>query len=432
MAKGPIGTLEEGNDPRLSQRDPVADTIEGPKEEHLGEMADGTPKPASGTNGVDATRDGAGSKAFLKPRLTGARFEGHAIPLEFLKDLAVLEEMVIEVAKWRFLKANPERKRSPRGFTDGVELKLTGVEEGSAIPVISLVMASATLFPPENQAYFEEARESIVAAIGAAEQNGAIASHLPETALGYFDRMGRGLRDGEAIEFTTPKQNTPVKLTRESRRRLVLASSQVELTEEQTIRGIIPEADQEAWSFHIQLVDGRKIPAPMREPHLQTIKDAFVGYKEGVRVQLQGVVKLNRGGKLQSIESVEHVSILDPMDVAARLDELRILKDGWLDGAGVAPSSNGVDWLTAAFREHYPEDLPPPFLYPTVDGGVRAEWSIGPNELSVEISLNQRIGGWHALQLDTGADEARSLNLDLAADWKWVVDRVRVIAGEKA
>ena len=35
---------------------------------------------------------------FLSPRLVGERFVGHAIPLELLKDLAVVEEMIIEVA----------------------------------------------------------------------------------------------------------------------------------------------------------------------------------------------------------------------------------------------------------------------------------------------------------------------------------------------
>lgn len=40
---------------------------------------------------------------FLCPRMVGPRFDGHAIPLELLKDLAVLEEMIIEIAKWCYL-----------------------------------------------------------------------------------------------------------------------------------------------------------------------------------------------------------------------------------------------------------------------------------------------------------------------------------------
>jgi hypothetical protein len=39
------------------------------------------------------------TEPFLTPRLVGDRFEGHAIPLEVLKDFAVLEEMIVEVAK---------------------------------------------------------------------------------------------------------------------------------------------------------------------------------------------------------------------------------------------------------------------------------------------------------------------------------------------
>ena len=67
---------------------------------------------------------------FLRPRLVGKRFEGHSIPLELLGDLAVLEAMVIEVAKWRYLQDNPNRKRSPRKFTEGISLTLTSVEQG--------------------------------------------------------------------------------------------------------------------------------------------------------------------------------------------------------------------------------------------------------------------------------------------------------------
>jgi hypothetical protein len=82
---------------------------------------------------------------FLKPHLKGERFEGAAIPLEMLRDLALLEEMVTEVAKWVYLRQHPGRTRSPRGFTGGVEFRLTRVEDGSAIPVISLDFADVSL-----------------------------------------------------------------------------------------------------------------------------------------------------------------------------------------------------------------------------------------------------------------------------------------------
>ena len=365
---------------------------------------------------------------FMKPRLTGPRFAEHAIPLEFLKDLAVLQEMLIEVAKWQFLKENPDRQRSPRGFTEGVELKLTGVEDGTAMPVISLFIAGLALLPPQ-QTYFEKARDAIVSAISSADQDRPIAD-LPPKTLTYFDRIGRSLRNGEAMEFTIPGHHEPARLTRETRKKLILSSTVQELTEATQVRGTIPEADQDDMSFEIQLADGRKTKAPMAPQHLETIIEAFKGYKSGTHVLLEGVGRFNRSGKLQSFESVEHISILDPLDIPGRLDELRDLRDGWLEGKGVAPPDAGLDWLAEAFGQHFPDDLPLPFLYPTGQGGVQAEWTIDPHEITLEIDLSSHQAAWHYLNMDTNDQESRDLNLDGTDGWNWLSNRLRELGGK--
>ena len=56
------------------------------------------------------------NQEFLKPRLDGERFNEHSIPLELLKDFAALEEMLIEVAKWKFRQAHPDSKHIRRVF----------------------------------------------------------------------------------------------------------------------------------------------------------------------------------------------------------------------------------------------------------------------------------------------------------------------------
>jgi hypothetical protein len=370
------------------------------------------------------------TQPFLRPRLTGIRFEGGSIPLEFLKDLAVLEEMIVEVAKSEFLKDHPGRQRSPRGFTEGIELKLTGIEEGSAIPVISLVVAAMTLFPPENQAYFERARDSIIDAIGAAERNQSITDYLPERSLSYFDRIGRSLRDGEAIEFTAPDRPAPAKLTKETRRRLVLASSKVKgLTEATEVRGTVPEADQDDMTFEVQLIDGRKIKGPLDAQHFDTIIEAFNNYQTGTRILLQGIGQFNRNERLLSFDSIEHVSILDTLDIPARLEELRSLKDGWLEGQGQAPSLEGMEWLARAFGRHYPDDLQLPFLYPTAERGIQAEWSLPPNEVTLNIDLEKKSGDWHTLNTETDDEESRELTLQEADDWHWFIKKIRMFGG---
>lgn len=404
------------------------------------------------------------TQLFLCPRLIGARFEGHAIPLEFLKDLAALEEMIVEVAKAEFLKYHPGRQRVPPGFAKDVELKLTGIEEGSAVLAISLDTAPNQKFPIQDRTYFnrldaiicfERARDIILSVIGAAEQNQPVPDYLPQRALRHFSKFGRSLRADEAIEFTTPTRDTRAKLTKETWPWLVHASSGDDrladetstraiesesapalpfktLTEEASVRGTVPEADQGRRTFEVQLVDGQKVRAPIPPQHLDTILEALRGYKNGVRVLLQGMGRFNRAKRLLDFDSIEQVSILNPLDISAQLDDLRLMKNGWLEGEGVAPPHEGLDWLSQVFDDHYSENLPPPYLYPTEEGGVQAEWSFKQDEVSLRIDLGNHVGGWHALNMETDADASRTLNLDRAESWDWIGRQIQQMSESKA
>ena len=111
-------------------------------------------------------------------------------------------------------------------------------------------------------------------------------------------------------------------------------------------------------------------------------------------------------------------------DFGTQLAELRQIRDGWLEGNGLAPPGSGLDWLADAFDRNYPEDAPLPHLYPTERGGVQAEWSLGPNEATLEVNLETRTGEWHALNMETGTDSERTLNCEEGEDWKWLVDQL--------
>lgn len=100
-----------------------------------------------------------------------------------------------------------------------------------------------------------------------------------------------------------------------------------------------------------------------------------------------------------------------PLDVAARIEELGTLRDGWLDGAGIAPSRDGLAWLEAWLTSPAAENLPAPHLYPTPEGGVQAEWTIGALEVSAEIDLENKSAAIHRLDVNTGADAEDVLDL---------------------
>ena len=105
----------------------------------------------------------------------------------------------------------------------------------------------------------------------------------------------------------------------------------------------------------------------------------------------------------------------------SRLDELRLLKDGWLEGEGDAPSEKGLDWLAEALEKHIPEDVPSPFLYPTPEGGVQMEWSMGTTEISLDIDLGKRLAVWHSLNFETDVEECESMDLGDEASWQSLV-----------
>lgn len=370
------------------------------------------------------------TQEYLRPRLVGRRFENHSIPLDILRDLAVLEEMVGEVAKWKFREANPNRRRTPRGFSKKITITLTGVEEGSAIPVLALMFAG--FFPPGVHVYYEEARDAIIAAIRAADSQMPPSAYLPEKALAYFDRFGRSLRDGEAIEFVTDAVEPPARLTKEVRRRLLLASKEVkEVTEEIELRGMIHAANQETMTFQITLADGSKISGPIATPHFDNIIEVFRGYKQRAKIHVQGVGRFNRNQRLQGIESIEHTTILDPQDISARFEELKLLRDGWLDGVGLAPSPDGLDWLAGVMAEKYPDILPLPYSYPVAEGGIQFEWPLITHEPSLEIDLNGKTGEWHDLDFETGKEEEKRLDLSEEKDWAWLIGQLTELVGAK-
>jgi hypothetical protein len=370
---------------------------------------------------------------FLKPRLIGERFEDGTIPLEVLADLSVLSEMLTEVAKWRYRERHPERRLVPRGFLNGCTLRLTHVERGSAMPVISLVVPAAIAPDGLQQACFEEARSAIVQAIGAAAGNCPITTFLPQRYLGYFDRFGRHLGEDEAIEFTDRPGTTPVRLTQHVRRVLILASSAEEFTQESSVHGQIHEFDQRSLTFQLTRLDGSVLrDIPVADHDYDTVLEANAGFRKQVRVRIRGIGRFDRNGRLRGLEKVDEITLLDPLDVPLRIEELKQLRAGWLDGKGVAPLAQGLDWLAGAFEQYYPPQATLPYLFPTPEGQVLAEWSLGPWAPSLEIDLETRQGQWHLYNQQTQTESNETFDLNQPAAWSNLAARIGTMSGELA
>lgn len=362
----------------------------------------------------------------LKARLAGARFAKGEIPLDSLADLAAFREMVLEVAKWRFMEENRDRRRTPRGFTENIDLKLTGVEGGSATAVIKLVADQPTLtgsVPYQN--FFSQALDAIINTIKDAESNlQSAVEHLPDRYMSYFNRIGRTLRDGECLEIIVPERQISAQLTRESRGRLLQRLPFIKRMQEVDLHGAVSEADRDKMSFQLQRVYGSKITCPMQEQHLDTVLRALAGYGNRTRVLVRCIGLFDQQNRITGLESIAHVSLLDNLDVPARLDEFRDMRDGWLEGKGRAPPHSGLDWLSDTFKARYPDEVLLPHTYPTPEGGVRMEWTRDNNVAILEIDLHRRSGNWLYFNRNSDVEQEKVLDLQVPDQWTWLAHEI--------
>ena len=112
------------------------------------------------------------------------------------------------------------------------------------------------------------------------------------------------------------------------------------------------------------------------------------------------------------------VEVNNALDMSARITQLSLLRDGWLDGEGLALARDGLGWFANAWQSHWPSNLPLPHLYPTPTGGLEAEWMKGEMLLSAEIDLAARQATLLMVNLQNG-DIAIDQTINLAVDDGW-------------
>jgi hypothetical protein len=358
---------------------------------------------------------------FLSPRLVGRRFDNHSIPLEFLKDFVALEGLLVELAKWHFKKEHPQRKRIPRHFTEKISISLKSVNQGSAVP--ELVLVSDELIAEEP--YFEKAKQSLLDLLNT-DFTRQVRSDFPEDVITFFNQLGQSLLEDESIEFA-PNQSQKAVLTQEKRVKILSKTKKQEFRKLISYRGFVTEWDKKKETFTID-IDDQRIDTQILETHLPIFKEVFSEYKKGTefnsRIQINGEGVFNSSNKLLRFHSIDSVTILDPLDVALRLEELSKLQDGWLDGDGVAPNQDGLRWLEQAFDSFYEIDALPR-LFPMPDGNIQAEWSSNVWGISLEIDLDTKHGDFHAIHFSTNDVVEKSFILGTEEGWKKLDEQLK-------
>jgi hypothetical protein len=116
-------------------------------------------------------------------------------------------------------------------------------------------------------------------------------------------------------------------------------------------------------------------------------------------------------------------------DITARVAELKLLKDGWLDGKGKALGSNSLKWLSDSFDQLYDQKLPLPRLFPTPEGNIHAEWVFNEWEISLEIDLTTKISEYQAVNTASLKEINDTYDLNDSNSWSKLCLSLRNIQG---
>jgi hypothetical protein len=147
---------------------------------------------------------------------------------------------------------------------------------------------------------------------------------------------------------------------------------------------------------------------------LQSLGDA----QSATKLLIKGEGKYDIKGRLQVIDKVTEVILIDPFDVHSRIDELFVIKDGWLDGEGKAPNKEGLTQLLNLYDQFAPKTFIKPAIFPRPDGNIQFEWSSGEYEIDIVIDLKTFQSKLHSLNFETDEEVAKNIDLSTQMGWK--------------
>lgn len=108
-----------------------------------------------------------------------------------------------------------------------------------------------------------------------------------------------------------------------------------------------------------------------------------------------------------------------------RIKFLKTLEDGWHDGEGKRPDPEGLDWFTNKLEQWGLADSLAPYLYPTEEGGVQAEWRKDNNYITLEIDLVEQSGYLHSLHLEDDHEIEGDFRLEKESGWRFLAGMIR-------
>ena len=345
-------------------------------------------------------------------RLTGGRYEDRGLPLEGLPELVQYERLVVDVAKVLWLNAHPDRKRVPKGFSKVVGLRLTTVEDGSAIPVLVRPEAPGALPDLDPRSALDDAQDLVDRAFQEIVSHNRLPSDFPTELSSHFLRIGRTLQGNEAIEFGEPRSSASARYTQSVRKRFLTASQTQDFPVDGLLVGRITALDTDELTLTISDLSGRKIPASYTDDAMTPdLLEVFNRRDMAPVVRLDCTQLVAPDESVKGVEDIREIEIfLSSEDVPgrARLLELMQLEVGWLEGEGEPPDLLALEKARDILQHASERGLSLPGVFPRVDGTLLLQWITDTDVWTIVVRGE---GAMSADVLDVVGDVSRDAEL---------------------
>ncbi len=113
--------------------------------------------------------------------------------------------------------------------------------------------------------------------------------------------------------------------------------------------------------------------------------------------------------------------MFDPA-LAKAIHDLSNLKDGWMEGRGVAPRRLDLERLSADLVEKFPPDIGYPAVVPTEEGNVSLEWIIPAARVELEVNFSENRLELYATDIEADTFVEESFDM---ADWDGAIGEIR-------
>lgn len=361
---------------------------------------------------------------FLNIKYEGERFSSGRLPLDVLADLQALEDILTTFAREIWLDEN-DRERMPNGYTDWFRMSLTGVGNGSALPKLELAVIEdrqqAMILDDTKASLMKKSEEKFAAVLKAANDGSDII--LSATQIRNFNRFLTNLKPGELFKYNPNKGDDfsdtqkVVSLDVERRKRFLTS---VTTTYEQRIQGRarLKSVDERgALKFSSTELREFSIVDDSREP-------TDYGANIGAYYEFDLTVERRHDDSIQSVITIHDLSLLEDPAITA-IDEMAVLRDGWLDGYGkevpLAARESAKKFLASSNR------LPAFYaVAPMENGGILLEYDREGWDYGIEFKSD---GTYSVFGIDLSSEAEFSNNFN-SGEFKLFLSKIKETLGQ--